>query len=149
MNEPTLTESRVELVGDPEGAPRPRARVAGAPGGRAWAQMYVPKTEWDKTISKQLAILARPRPPLEGPLSVVMNFFFKRPKSHTKAQQKIPFHSVRPDIDNLAKTVLDRMTDAHWWKDDTQVGELLLRKFYVDTSRQAGCTVLVQALIDE
>ena len=65
-----------------------------------------------------------------GPLMVTMVFLFKRPKSHYgtgRNAEKIkpsapPFHTQRPDVDNLVKFGLDVLNNV--WDDDCKVVEL-------------------------
>ncbi len=44
-------------------------------------------------------------------------------------------HTVKPDVDNLAKQLLDAMTRMGFWEDDRQVVELAGRKRYDTTPR--------------
>ena len=44
------------------------------------------------------------------------------------------FKPTRPDIDNQAKLILDVMTDLRFWKDDSQVVDLELLKYYSEKS---------------
>ena len=41
-------------------------------------------------------------------------------------------HTVRPDADKLARSLLDAISDAGVWRDDAQVAELHVRKVYGD-----------------
>lgn len=50
--------------------------------------------------------------------------------------------TTRPDLDNLAKLALDAMTAAGYWRDDSQVTELLAAKF---TGPIPGLAVTVRA----
>lgn len=66
----------------------------------------------------------------ERPVKVEMDFCFPWPSSTKKAliEQRLP-RIKRPDLDNLAKAILDGM-DA-LWVDDAQVANLLVRKLNV------------------
>lgn len=44
------------------------------------------------------------------------------------------FKPTRPDVDNQAKLILDVMTDLNFWKDDSQVVNLELLKYYSEKS---------------
>lgn len=77
---------------------------------------------------------------LGGPVYVSIDFLFMRPKSHygtgrnqgvTKANAPL-FHSSQPDIDKLARAVLDSLTDAAVFRDDSQVATLTLTKTYAE-----------------
>ena len=52
------------------------------------------------------------------------------PKAHTK----------KPDCDNLAKAVLDVLTELKFWDDDSQVTHLTTTKQYGDKS---GCQISI------
>lgn len=46
--------------------------------------------------------------------------------------------SVRPDLDKLCRAVLDALTDAGIWHDDSQVCSLSAIKVYADETKHAG-----------
>ena len=75
---------------------------------------------------------------LEGPVAVDLTFRLPRPKTITPAKRPLPH--VKPDIDKLARTVLDALTDSGVWGDDAQVVELGLSKAYADHA-PAGVTI--------
>jgi Holliday junction resolvase RusA-like endonuclease len=53
----------------------------------------------------------------------------------TAKRMGLPFipKRTRPDLDNLAKSVLDCIVNAGWLKDDSQIVELQLSKRHMDT----------------
>jgi Holliday junction resolvase RusA-like endonuclease len=131
-------EVTFSVFGDPKGQPRPRAFSRGG-----HARVFDPGTAegWKSCI----AIAARPHlppKPLEGPLSVDLNFFFRRPKIHFKGQtlraEAPRYHTRTPDADNLAKAVLDALTTLGMWHDDAQVADLVVRKWYVSAPTADG-----------
>jgi Holliday junction resolvase RusA-like endonuclease len=69
--------------------------------------------------------------------NVAMVFDFNRPKSHLsksgKLNSKAPVAKIsKPDCDNLAKLILDRVTRCgKIWRDDAQVVTLLISKRFV------------------
>lgn len=71
----------------------------------------------------------------EGPTRVGIVFVYP----HTKQTAKIKANSVpkvtRPDVDNLAKSVLDCMVEAGWLKDDNLIVELILKKIHATTAQ--------------
>lgn len=85
---------------------------------------YTPQKTRDAEALVQAAI--RPLKPkcLVGPLQVILNFVLKRPKS-----SKRPYPTVRPDLDNYAKLVLDAIQGL-CFEDDAQVVQLILTKAY-------------------
>ena len=76
-----------------------------------------------------------PKAPLSGALQVWVDVVFPWRKSDGKgvraAWKRIP-HPVRPDADNLEKTILDVMSKLGFWGDDAQVADLRLRKYFGD-----------------
>ncbi len=68
--------------------------------------------------------------PLDCAVSVDLLFTLERPKSASGAYRHFPFK--KPDIDNLAKGVLDSMTDGGFFTDDTRVVDLRARKRWGD-----------------
>jgi Holliday junction resolvase RusA-like endonuclease len=85
-----------------------------------------------------------------GAFEVKLTFFFRRPKSHywkarhVKASAPI-CHVSKPDADNLAKLVLDRITrGGRIWRDDSQVALLRVDKFWAITDARIGVYVSVE-----
>lgn len=142
-------------TGEPKGQPRPRA-FARRMGNRYVARVFDAGTA--ESWKQQVAVAAMqhaPTDPLLGPLNVELWFHFSRPKSHYKggkyerglADNAPKWHTGKPDADNLAKAVLDALTQiGKFWRDDAQVARLVVRKHYADV---AGCTVSISTLRDE
>lgn len=59
------------------------------------------------------------------PLVVSLSFTLARPKTVQRL-----FPTVKPDLDKLIRAVLDGMTDAKAWADDSQVVYVLAHKTY-------------------
>ena len=104
------------------GKPYPLKRARRA----SFGGMFDPK---ENTVAKKLvAQVARLsiKSPIEGPVRLCAVFYFQRPKAHygktLKASAPI-YHTQRPDVDNLIKTVLDGLNGIAW-KDDAQVVEV-------------------------
>jgi len=75
------------------------------------------------------------RPPLEGPLRVVMDVLLPIPKSRSKKWKAAALSGAerpvkKPDSDNFAK-VMDSL-NLIAWVDDSQIVDLRVRKFYSD-----------------
>jgi len=72
----------------------------------------------------------------DAPCEVVIDFVFSRPKSHlrkaglAKDAPRLP----RPDLDNMAKAVLDSLNGVAW-VDDSQVSRLVVEKSYGTEAR--------------
>ena len=72
----------------------------------------------------------------EGPVCLTLTFYMRQPQ-----KPKFPVPAVRPDIDKLARTVLDALTGVVYL-DDCQVVELAIKKCY---GAQVGVLVEVKA----
>jgi Holliday junction resolvase RusA-like endonuclease len=115
------------VEGHPVAQPRPRPDTRGGK-----PRIYTPSTKglkaWRNALMVEARLLRRTEVPetLDGPLMVALSFTIGRPKSHlTKKgnlRKSAPKHHVqKPDIDNLIKPVLDVLTRAGIWVDDTHV----------------------------
>jgi len=90
-----------------------------------------------------------------GAFDCKLTFFFRRPKSHygkgghVKASAPV-CHVSKPDADNLAKLVLDRITrGGRIWRDDSQVAKLSVHKFWAITDARIGVYVSVERFVAE
>ena len=89
---------------------------------------------------------ARPR---VGPVSVRIVFYADRPKGHYRTGRNAhllrdgapKYPHGRPDLDKLARAVLDGMTEGGAWKDDGQVVALIAYKLYTIGGGEAGCVI--------
>lgn len=63
--------------------------------------------------------------PYDGPIQCVLLFRFQKPKS---ARRESPY--TRPDLDKLVRAVLDSVTEAGIWRDDSRVTSLAAIKQY-------------------
>ncbi len=113
------------LPGDPVPQPRPRVSTAGG-----FARAYVPKDHPIHAYRQAVAVAARAAGVTEadGPVSVIVDAVFARPKSHMNKSGVKPTAPAlpRPDVDNLGKAVLDALQDV--MGDDTNVSRLLVEK---------------------
>lgn len=71
--------------------------------------------------------------PIEGAAKVTIGFYFPFTKAEAKKHrdQGVTFcvpKTVKPDVDNCAKTVLDMLTKSGFFFDDAQVTDLVLFK---------------------
>ncbi len=80
-------------------------------------------------------------PPLDEAVAVTLAFGFQRPKSVTA--KKRPHHTVKPDVDKLARGCLDAMTGIVF-RDDSQVAVLMSSKSY--DFKEPGVRIDVYAL---
>ena len=120
------------VPGDPVPQPRPRVSTRGG-----FARAYVPSTHQVHDYRASLAAAARDAGlgTTGEPLNVVIDAVFVRPKSHLRKSgvradaPRLP----RPDVDNIAKAVLDALQDV--MGDDTHVARLVVEKSYGTEAR--------------
>lgn len=120
----------VTIYGEPKAQPRPRATARGG-----FARVYNPSTadEWKQAI---MDAARNQGEPFLGPVSLEIRFDMPRPK-HLRGTEQKP-HTVKPDIDNLVKAVMDALTTAIWWIDDSQVWSLSTSKQYAAKDEPSG-----------
>lgn len=111
-----------------------------------FVRTYTPKKTSDyETQVREAAKQAMTREPLEGPVAVYLYFRLPIPRSYTKKRQEACLSgserpTKKPDIDNLAKSVLDGLNGVIW-HDDSQIVSLHLTKVY---ARNPGIDLLIR-----
>lgn len=129
----------VDLNPVPKGRPR-FSKVGG------FVRSYTPKKTSDyETQVKTQAQAVMTREPLETPIAVYLYFRLPIPRSYTKKRQEACLSgserpTKKPDIDNLAKSVLDGLNGVIW-HDDSQIVSLHLTKVY---ARNPGIDLLIR-----
>ncbi len=120
------------VQGEPVPQPRPRVSTRGG-----FARAYVPSTHPVHAYRQKIAAEATKAglEPQSEPVEVIVEAVFVRPKSHmTKKGVKPTAPKLpRPDVDNIAKAVLDSLQDV--MGDDTNVRLLTVGKAYGNESR--------------
>ena len=96
---------------------------------------------WRTTIAWHAAQAYR-EPPLDGALCVHLEFVMPRPKSLPKSKPT-PAHTKKPDIDKLARAVMDALTGVVW-RDDSQVTDMHPTKRYAELDEQPGVQIRVR-----
>ena len=96
---------------EPMPCPRPRIALRGR-----FPTAYYPKKyqEWKDEAVKLLKIIRGNAQPYTLPLTVDVVFFCNRPRTTKRLTPK-------GDIDNYVKSLLDALTQAGWWVDDSLV----------------------------
>ena len=86
--------------------------------------------ELKRTRSMLEAHLAKYRPdtPMDGPIGLMVKWCFPVTGTHRDGQWKV----TRPDTDNLQKLLKDVMTKLGFWKDDAQVCQERVEKFWAE-----------------
>lgn len=82
---------------------------------------------WRKAVTAAASAAHAGRLRIEGAVLVEVEFRFLRPKSVSRL---LP--TVKPDLDKLQRSILDAVTDAGVWRDDSQVVTVVARKRYAD-----------------
>lgn len=76
----------------------------------------------------------RPKVPLEGPLVMRLVFLWSWPKKIGKKKRelgRIP-RETKPDFDNCCKQICDVLQHAGFYKNDAQLVDVRVRKFWSD-----------------
>lgn len=112
--------------------------VAGSPTKRG-REMY---NDWKYAVEFAAAEVAKTQPywPTVDPVEVNIDFRLHRGKTVRRIM-----HTVHPDLDKLARAVLDPLTSIVW-KDDAQVVILTATKRYVRDGEQSGATIYITTL---
>ena len=106
-------------------APRNRTRCLGK--GRGVNYMPSNYRIWRQHLSDHLAVLHHTIPCYEGPIEISIGAFFKRPPTTSL------LHPV-PDVDNIAKAVLDGVQGVSF-VNDKQVIKLTIEKAWSQPGR--------------
>ena len=127
------------IHGRPKAQPRPRVTRNGT---------YTPKTanEWKQSVALSVKA-AKPVETFLGPVAVSLAFHLPRPKRLMRAKdpEGTIEASVKPDIDNLVKAVMDAITDTGViWKDDCQVYQIDASKWYHAKNGDPGCWIRIR-----
>ena len=126
-------EKTLEMLIEPRPKERPRvAMIGGHP------RIYTPKKteEYEEAIRKAW-IKANGEDPFTGPLVLRVWLGMRIPKSTSKVNRVAMLErrirpTVKPDVDNCAKSVLDALNGVAY-KDDNQIVTLLAKKYYTET----------------
>lgn len=125
----------VEIPGEPVATGRPRTRVVKPAGRAAFSHTYTPaRTRNAKAYLREYISARCPAEPLQGALFVTVTVVLVPPKSrpkwwHEAVESGAVWPTSKPDVDNLAKTILDA-SNGIVWRDDAQIVDLHVRKAY-------------------
>lgn len=153
-----MTELLFSMNGEPRGKGRPRATTRGGKPGpdgeqrKAFASVYTDsKTKaYEASIKAIAAVKMRGRERFEGPLSVSLRFRLGLPKSMPKYLRQAYLSGERiyaggPDVDNMAKSILDGMNEV-CFADDKQIVRLFVTK---TAAEQPGVDVRIEAIFPQ
>ena len=130
-----MTHLHLWVAGTPKAQPRVRAFRRGR-----HASVYTPDSAdaWKAAVRAAVLEKTSGATLFAGPVSLRLEFVLQRPK---RLRGLCVPHASKPDIDNLAKAVMDAMGDCDVWADDAQVAELHASKQYADEGEDCGCHV--------
>lgn len=124
---------RLIIPGEPVAKGRPRITRNG--------HAYTPEktTNYENLVRLAFMQQCGKTNPYEGEITAVIDAYMQIPKSASKKRQEaMRCHETRPtkrpDGDNIAKAVLDSLNGLAY-KDDSQVVDCTIRKFYSDKPR--------------
>lgn len=126
---------RFTVYGEPVAQGRPRATNI-----NGHIRMYDPKKSRDyKHYIRLVASQHKPEKLLTGPISMKVAIYKPTLKSFSKkkrvAAEKGELRPItKPDVDNYVKAIKDALKSVIW-KDDSQVVDLHISKWYSDTPR--------------
>ena len=132
----------------PQGSKHGRAIYTGRGADRKFtgkiAQVESSKTVglWRGDIREVVAKLHGNRPAVTCAVMVMLAFVMPRPASTPK--RRTPAAVKRPDLDKLIRGVLDAITSAGVWVDDSQVVDLHATKRIAGIGEPAGCHITIQ-----
>jgi len=124
------TERAIFFInGTPIPKGRPRAAVRGT-----HTILYTPNRtkEYEDHVAEVASMNIPKTGVILGPIAISLTFHMKAPKKYAK-KMETP-HVTRPDVDNLAKAILDGL-EGVMYKNDAQVTTLYAHKCYGDKPR--------------
>lgn len=142
---------------DVPGTPRPQGSLrAFKNGGMAYSNAAVLEP-WRMSITSyareaMASCEWNPCWPMTEPVRVDVLFLVERPAGHYGTGRNAgvlkpnapSYPSTKPDVDKLARAILDGLTDAGVWRDDSQVVTLHARKRYQRYGDVPGVAIIVR-----
>ena len=138
-------EIRIEIPGDPVAKARHRM-------GRFGSYTPIKTAEWEECAALIARLAMRGRKPIQGPVKLSLVAVFKVSKSWPRWKKNAALegrfhHTKTPDIDNLAKAVMDSFNKSNAiWKDDSQVCQIDAKKQF---GQNPGVYVVVTPINEE
>jgi Holliday junction resolvase RusA-like endonuclease len=118
----------------------------------------VTKAAWRREVTRAAAAARRGThhraDPAGTPQAVTIEFLFTRPAKHYGTGRNAGVlkpnaprvHTTKPDVDKVTRAVLDSLTDAGVWADDSQVQLRGVVKLYADDKLGAGVHITVETM---
>jgi crossover junction endodeoxyribonuclease RusA len=137
-------ESIMEVSFIVQGTPIPKGSMRVVPTQRGPRVVYSSRVAHWENLIREAALAAIPQHwPVDASIEIDMVFVLPRPKYHRRPNGTLREkyyeapHMSHPDLDKLARAVLDALTGIAW-RDDSQVGYMLATKEYGDVP---GCQI--------
>jgi crossover junction endodeoxyribonuclease RusA len=125
------------VIGTPE--PKGSPKVLRLPNGRSILTVRTGKGErWERHVAQVAAQYAPPEP-IDRPIRVHLEFALRPPKRPRWRQP-----DTRPDLDKLARAVLDALQRARLYVDDARVHWLFAEKRWAESLELPGVHVSVE-----
>ena len=135
----------------PLGKGRPRAVSVN---GRARVYTPTATADWEHFAAVELRAAWEAKPPMTGPLGCEIVAVFPRTAAllrKVRGEYKHPTwrlpHGVKPDADNIAKSVLDAVEKAGVILDDKQIALLTVGKHYAMIHEEPRVEVRIWSLV--
>ena len=128
---------------EPRGKGRPRATsIAGR------ARQYTPALtrRWEAEFSAR-AEQYMPAQPMQGPLSIMVIFVFRRPKRlmRLKDPEGLIAHDRKPDCDNCLKSTIDGL--CAWFEHgDQQIHQIHAMKYYAERGGRPRIEITIKEI---
>lgn len=130
------------------GSPAPQGSKTISPRGGMWESSKAVKP-WREAVRAETQRIITD--PFTGPVRVYLTFRIARPKGHFRTGKNAhllldrapAYPASKPDVDKLARAVLDGLTEGGAWKDDGQVVHLTAIKKY---AFPAGCLITISEM---
>lgn len=139
----TTRQLRVTVHGTPAPQGSKKAYVRGRHAVLVESSPAVKPWRQDVVAALVDAIRAAAWQPLDGPVTVEIEFRLRRPASAPK-RRTLP--DRKPDLDKLARATLDAITTAGAIADDARVVDLALRKRYAPAGEPTGAVITISDL---
>lgn len=126
-----MKEAKIIIEGEPKGKARPRVTKAGI--------TYTPQETVNYENWVKLCYRTQTKTTFEGEVHARIDAYFQIPKSTSKKKAELMEEkeirpTKKPDVDNIAKIILDSLNGIAY-KDDSQVVSCLVCKYYSEKPR--------------
>ena len=134
------------IIATPKPCQRARGSILFTKKGKPFVNMYdtTPNKKYKKFLHPILHNLMFALPILDGPLAVSLTMYMPHPKTGKRRH----FHQMTPDVDNLAKIILDAMNGIVY-HDDKQIVCLTVKKRYCRVGDEPRTDVIVEESLDD